>query len=455
MDVRAYSRRPVTTSHAHLLRPPKPPAVPRGLLTTTLALLSFVVPLSTDMYLPGFPAMAKELATDAAGVQLTLTAFLVGLAVGQLTFGPLSDRHGRRMPILLGTGVCVLATVLCALAPTLELLIAFRFVAGFTGAAGVVVGRAMVADLATGAVAARIFGILMALGGLAPIVAPLVGGVAVSGSGSWRAAFWVLACATALVLTLAYFTLPESLPTERRQRTGSPASALSGLADRVYLGHTVVFGFASAALFCYIAASPFVLQNVLGFSVGEASAVFAGGALTATVSSAAATRLVVRHSPGLLLRIGLGLLLAPSATALLITFIGQLSRVTALPLVAIGFVGLGQVFATAPALALERVPHAAGASSAILGTFQSVLGASVAPLMGIAGRYTALPLFLGMTGCSLIAVLALMWTGWERGRRGARRYAPPSSIHARQGDSPHEGGTPPDAAPPLTSPPHQ
>lgn len=384
-----------------------------GSLTTTLALLSFVVPLSTDMYLPGFPALARELSTDASGAQLTLTSFLFGLAAGQLVLGPVSDRYGRRKPILIGTGVCTVATALCALAPSLGLLIGLRFVMGFGGAAGVVVGRAVVSDLASGTAAAKTFGMLMALGGIAPIVAPLAGGAVVAGPGGWRAVFWVLTGASALMFLAALFLAPESLPAERRHAGGLRGTLRAAgrvLTDRSYLGHTLAFCFTGATLFCYIAASPFLLQNVLGLTVGQASAAFSAGALTATLSSAAAARLVGRYHPRLLLRLGLALLLATSALALLVTVIGQLNRSWALTLVAIGFLGLGQVFATAPALALERVPQAAGTGSALLGTLQSALGAAVAPLMGIAGDHTVVPLFFGMTLCALLATLALRLT---------------------------------------------
>ncbi|MEV5988896.1 multidrug effflux MFS transporter [Streptomyces sp. NPDC052051] len=393
--------------------PPSPP----GRLTATLALLSFVIPLSTDMYLPGFPVMARDLSTDAAGVQLTLTAFLVGLAAGQLVLGPLSDRYGRRKPILVGTGICTLVTALCAVAPSLELLTGLRFLMGFSGAAGVVVGRAVVSDVASGTSAAKIFGMLMALGGIAPIVAPLVGGAIVNGPGGWRAVFWALAGASALMFLAALFLVPESLPAEDRHANGiggTLKTAVSVLTDRSYLGYTLAFCFASATLFCYISASPFLLQNVLGFSVNQASVAFSVGALTATVSSAATTRLVGRYRPWLLLNFGLAVLLVSSAVALLVTATGHLNRAWALCLIGIGFLGLGQVFATATALALGCVPHAAGTGSAVLGTLQSALGAAVAPLMGIAGGHTVMPLFLGMTGCALIATLALRLTRQDR-----------------------------------------
>ncbi|MFF0459380.1 multidrug effflux MFS transporter [Streptomyces mexicanus] len=411
---------------------------PTALLTATLALLSFVLPLATDMYLPAFPKMADELGTDASGVQLTLTAFLFGTALGQLLLGPLSDRYGRRRPIVLGAAVCTLATALCAVAPNLPVLILLRFVTGFTGAAGLVVGRAVISDVATGTVAARLFGVLMALGGIAPIVAPLAGGAVVGSAGGWRGVFWVLAGVSALMFLAALFFVPESLPEERRRPGGARATVdalRSVLTDRAYVGYTLAFAFACGALFSYIAGSAFLLQNVLDFSVGQASVAFSLGALTATLSSTANTKLVDRYPPRLLLRVGLTVMLAATTAALLITLAGRLDRVLALGLIGIAFLGLGQVFGTATALAIERVPHAAGTGSALLGTLQSVLGGIASPLIGLGGDDTAVPLFTGMALCSLVAMLALLLT---------RRAAPPerSAGHAADDvDSPAAAAT--------------
>ncbi|WP_282790807.1 multidrug effflux MFS transporter [Streptomyces sp. CC224B] len=410
--------------------PPTSPAKPAVLLTATLALLSFVMPLATDMYLPAFPKLADEFGTDASGVQLTLTAFLLGQALGQLVFGPFSDRYGRRRPILLGAAVCTVATALCAMAPNLGVLIALRFVTGFSGAAGLVVGRAVVSDVATGAAAARLFGVLMALGGIAPIVAPLAGGAVVGHLGGWRGVFWVLAGISLLVFLATMCGVPETLPKERRRSGGAAATlqdARSVLSDRVYVGYMLAFVFGFGALFCYISGSAFLLQNVLDFTVGEASVAFSVGALTATLSSTVNTRLVSHYPPRLLLRIGLAAMLAATTAALLVTVAGQLNRVLALGLIGIAFLGLGQVFGTATALAIERVPHAAGTGSAVLGALQGVLGAVASPLIGLGGDDTAVPLFIGMASCSLIAVLSLLLT-----RRGAEtaRPAPRSKTPA-------------------------
>jgi DHA1 family bicyclomycin/chloramphenicol resistance-like MFS transporter len=385
---------------------------PTPTLIGVLALLSFVLPMSTDMYLPAFPAMARELGTDASGVQLTLTAFLVGLAAGQLVLGPLSDRYGRRGPLLAGTALCVVATALCALAPSLGWLVVFRFVTGFGGAAGIVLGRAVVSDRATGVVAARLFAILMALGGIAPIIAPLAGGAVFELAG-WRAVFWALAAAALLAFFGTLLAVPESLPADKRRRSGLAATlrtAGSVLADRVYLGYTLAFTFASGALFCYISASPFVYQKVLGLTVGQGTQVFAAGALIATLSTAASAKLVSRVRPDTLLRMGLLAMAGATAANLLLALLGELDTVVMIGLLGIACAGLGLVFGNATALAIARIPHAAGTGSALLGTLQSGLGAVVAPLMGLGGQYTAIPLCVGMAACSVIALSCLRLT---------------------------------------------
>ncbi|MCG3041836.1 multidrug effflux MFS transporter, partial [Streptomyces sp. S1A] len=389
--------------------------LPTPLLTAALALLSFVVPLGTDMYLPAFPRMADDLGTDASGVQLTLTAFLVGLAAGQLVLGPVSDRFGRRGPILLGSAVCTVATALCAVAPTTEWLIALRFVTGFSGAAGIVVGRAVVSDVAEGGAAARLFGILMALGGLAPIVAPLLGG-AVAGAFGWRGVFWALAAASALMFLGALIAVPETLPENGRRTAGLPAAlgaAGAVLANRHYLGHTLAFVFGSGSLFCYIAASPFLFQEVLGMDMRQMSMAFSAGALTATLSSAANARLVSRFRPARLLVAGLAAMAVPMGAAMAAALTGRLGTPLVLVLLTVNFLGLGLVFANATALAIGCVPRAAGTGSAVLGTLQSAVGAAVAPLMGLGDQGTAVPLLAGMTAGPCAALLSLLLT---RGR---------------------------------------
>ncbi|WP_171169389.1 multidrug effflux MFS transporter [Streptomyces sp. I05A-00742] len=385
--------------------------VPR-LLTAALVLLSFVMPLATDMYLPAFPRMTDDLHTDASGVQLTLTSFLVGMGLGQLVLGPLSDRLGRRLPLLTGGAVCVAATVLCAMAPSLGWLVALRFAQGFSGAAGVVIGRAVVSDVAEGRTAARMFGILMTLMGIAPVLAPVAGG-AVVGHGGWHGVFWVLAGACLLALVAAVVAVPESLPVEKRHTGGGAATlraAREVLGDRPYLGYTLAFGFSLAVLFCYVAGASFLFQNVLGFGLGQTSAAFASVGVVSTLASTVITKLVGRFTAGGMLRAGLRLMFPTAVALCLATVAGGLTAPVALVLLGLLFVPICLVTINAVPLALARVPRAAGTGSAVLGALQSALSALAAPLVGLGGQDTALPMFLCMTGFAGLALLALRLT---------------------------------------------
>ncbi|MFC4517561.1 multidrug effflux MFS transporter [Streptomyces ehimensis] len=381
-------------------------------MTAALVLLAFVMPLATDMYLPAFPQMTGDLHTDASGVQLTLTAFLVGMGLGQLILGPLSDRFGRRTPILAGGIACVIATACCALAPSLGWLVVLRFFQGFSGAAGVVIGRAVISDVAKGDKAAKLLGVLMTLMGIAPVIAPVVGGAVIEAA-DWRGVFWVLSAASLLALVAAAFAVPESLPPERRHRGGISATARAArelLGDRSYLGHALCFGMALAVLFCYLAGASFLFQNLLGLDVAQTAAAFASVGVVSVAAGIAVTRLVGRFDPTSLLRTGLGVMLACSAALCALSLTHRLNLVVVLILLYATFAGISMTSINAAALALDRVPEAAGTGSAVLGTAQSLLSAVAAPLVGLGGDHTAIPMFTGMTIASLIAVTALRLT---------------------------------------------
>jgi DHA1 family bicyclomycin/chloramphenicol resistance-like MFS transporter len=248
----------------------RPPTSSRALAWLALLLggLSAFGPLSLDMYLPGLPQLGRELHASASATQLTLTACLAGLALGQLVAGPLSDRLGRRRPQLAGVALYAGASLLCALSPSIGVLILLRFVQGAAGAAGIVIGRAVVRDLYEGDAAARLFSSLMLVGGVAPILAPVIGGQLLQVT-DWRGIFVVLAGLGAALLAAAVFFLPESLPPERRSSDGLPGTgrALRLLAaDRRFTGYALTSGFVMGAMFSYIAGSPFVLQEIYGLS---------------------------------------------------------------------------------------------------------------------------------------------------------------------------------------------
>ncbi|GAA2921125.1 multidrug effflux MFS transporter [Streptomyces thioluteus] len=383
--------------------------VPR-VLTAALVLLAFVPPLATDMYLPAFPRMTADLHTDASGVQLTLTAFLVGMGLGQLVLGPLSDRFGRRIPLLAGGVACVAATALCALAPSLGWLVVLRFAQGFSGAAGMVIGRAVISDVAEGEAAARMFGVLMTLMSIAPVIAPVAGGAVVGSAGGWPGVFWVLAGASLLALLGAVFAVPESLPAEKRHKGGAKATAAAVrevLGDRPYLGYTLTFALSLAVLFCYLGGASFLFQNILGLNLGQTSAVFASAGIVLTLASTATTKLVGRFRPEALLRTGVIVMVVASAALCAAAAADVLSLPLALGLLYVAFTGICMASINATPLALGRVPGAAGTGSAVLGTLQSVLSAVAAPLVGLGGEDTAVPMFACMTVFAVLSVVTL------------------------------------------------
>lgn len=389
------------------------PATITPALLLTLALLSAVAPIATDLYLPAFPVMVSELHTSATSVQLTLTTFLFGLAVGQLVFGSLSDRYGRVRPLQVGAVVCVLAGAATVLAPTVTVLIAARFAQGFAGAAGMVIGRAIISDLATGRAAARAFSLLMIVGGLAPVLAPLAGGFLVGPIG-WRGAMAViLALSTAMliaVLVVVRETHTEHRRAALRTATATVGSPLRDLLSREYIGNTAVFCFSFAAMMAYISASPFVYQSMMGLSAHEYGAMFGLNALGLMLTSAVTARLTNRYHVHGLAAVGVAVLVAACAASLAITLCGLPAGWLALPLfVAVSANGL--VFGNATALALGAAPRAAGTASAVLGAAQFVMAAAVSPLVSIAGETTALPLAVVMAAAAALAAAGYLVAG--------------------------------------------
>jgi DHA1 family bicyclomycin/chloramphenicol resistance-like MFS transporter len=375
-----------------------------------LALAYGVSPLAIDMYLSAFPRMARDLHASATGVQLTLTAFMTGLAVGQLVIGPLSDRWGRRRPLLAGTAVSVLAGLLCAAAPSVGLLVAARFVHGVSGAAGIVIARAVVGDRARGAGAARAYGLLMMTAGVAPVVAPLIGGALVGAVG-WRGIFLVLAGLAALTFLGALFLVPETLPHDRRYGGGLATTLRRTgilLADRPFLGYAVAFAFGFGTLFSYLAASPFVYQNVFDLSIGAYAVILAANAVGFTATSALNRRIVRRFGARLLLRVGLVVMAVCSTALCLLAGTGLFVRDVAVPLVFVTVSSLGLIAANATALAVARAPQAAGSASAIVGALQFGLAATVSPLVGLGGENTAVPMAVAMAASTVVAGSAVL-----------------------------------------------
>ena len=384
------------------------PRITAGLLVT-LALLSAVAPFATDLYLPAFPEMVSDLHTSPTNVQLTLTTFLIGLALGQLIFGPLSDRYGRVRPLLIGAAICVAASVVAVLAPNIEVLIAARLAQGLAGAAGMVIGRAIIADLATGRTAARAFSLMMIVGGVAPIAAPLAGGFLVGPLG-WRGALAVILGLVVLMLVAALVVIRETHTEERRSAlrddkatAGSPLRQLLG---RRYIGNVLAFGFAFAVMMAYISASPFVYQTMMGLSAAQYGAVFGVNAIGLLLMSALSARLSARREPHTLAAVGLAVITLASIAVLALSWSGAPAGWLALPLFA-AVAGMGLIFGNATALALSAAPRAAGSASAALGATQFLLAAAVSPLVSLAGEHTAGPLGVVMVCSSVIACAGL------------------------------------------------
>jgi DHA1 family bicyclomycin/chloramphenicol resistance-like MFS transporter len=375
-------------------------------LLLTLALLTGIAPFAIDLYLPAFPEMVKDLATTSAGVQLSLTTFLIGAGVGQLIFGPLSDRLGRRSPLVMGMGLYLVASVAVALAPTITVFVSGRFVQGLAGAAGMVISRAIIIDRARGAQAARYMSIVMMVSGIAPVIALVVGSMLVNPLG-WRGLMWILTGLVGIgfvaVLLFVRETRPRALcdPGHR----AAPASTARALMSRAYLGNMFAYVFAFATMMAYISASPFLYQSMMGLNEIGYGLMFGLNALTLTITGAVSARLTRRFRAAALARTGLLFNLAAIVVLALLVLAGVPSIWLAVPIfVAVGSLGL--VFGSTIALALAAVPMAAGLASAILGMLQHLLAGAVAPLVGIAGADTAFPLVLTMFVASASANFA-------------------------------------------------
>ncbi|WP_062385559.1 multidrug effflux MFS transporter [Demequina iriomotensis] len=383
-----------------------------AVLLSVLGLLSAIAPFATDLYLPAFPRMAQDFGTGATAVQLTLTAFLVGVTVGQLVFGPISDRFGRRPPLIAGSVLMVVAGVATVVAPSAGVLIAARLAQGLGGAAGMVIGRAVISDLATGRAAARAFSLMMIVGGVAPVVAPVAGGLLVDPIG-WRGILAVVLALSVVMLIAVLVVVRETYPAERRlvhraerAATGSPLRALR---SRAFIGYTVTFTFAFGAMMAYISASPFVYQDMMGLGATGYGLAFGVNALGLVVVSGASARLAATRDVRGPLTVGIATLLASTLVLAALVGSGVGAGWLAIPLF-VAVSSLGLVLGNATALALGAVPAAAGAASAVLGAAQFGLAALVSPLVSIGGGATAAPLALVMVACAVVAAATLAFT---------------------------------------------
>lgn len=373
-------------------------------IVVTLGALSAFGPLSMDLYLPVLPALGKSLGASAAVAQLTMSVCMVGLAVGQLFGGPLSDRLGRRGPLTCGVAAFAVASVLCALAPDIWILIGLRLLQGLAGAFGIVVARAMVRDLFHGGRAAGVFSTLMMVSGLAPVVAPLAGGQ-IARVTDWRGLFAVLAAVGALLLVAA-FSLPETLA-EQARRTGGLRAAGAEFAalgrDRHFVGYALVLAVSGCGLFTYISLGSFVLQSGYGLSAQEFSVVFAVNSLGIVLASNINRMAVARFSPSRLLADGICMGLVGAATAFAAA-LGGWGLPALLPGLFLITAAAGFILPNATAMSMDRHGERAGSASALLGVLQFGIGALVPPVVSALGGATA----VSMTAAVLASFTAAM-----------------------------------------------
>lgn len=390
------------------------------ILPALLLLLTVFGPISMDLYLPALPALTSDLGTVTSVAQLTVTACLIGLAAGQLIAGPLSDRYGRRRILLIGAITYIVVSLLCASSPTVEALIASRFVQGLAGGVGIVIAQAAGRDVFSGSALIRFYGRLTVVGGFAAIVGPLIGGM-LNTIVDWRGLFVFLAVLGAGILALSVFYFDETLPLSQRS-TGGLGQTIRDfrtlLADRVFVGAILNQGFLYAALFAYLAGATFVLQDIYGLSPQQYALAFGANSVGFMIFGYLAGRTAERWSLRGTLVVGI-LIAAIGAGGLLASGIIRMPLIVVLA--ALFALSSGVAISSPPAttLALVRYPQIAGTASSLLGMVRFGFGGIAAPLVGVAGALSILPLGVVATASVLLAAAAFAFTrGASRGRDG-------------------------------------
>nr|WP_274717211.1 multidrug effflux MFS transporter [Corynebacterium hesseae] len=372
-----------------------------------MALLSATAPFATDMYLPVMPEIVSDLGTTRSMVQLTISGFFIGMGVGQLVMGPLSDAIGRKRLLIAGAALALAASVLAAMAPTATVLVAARVLQGLGGGACTVLARAVVPDLVHGSAAAKAYSLLMALQGIAPAVAPVLGGVLAEPLG-WRGIFWVLAGLHAVQLVLAVAIVPETAG--GRSRAGLFRTVAGNywavLINARVWGYLVTMAFGFCSMFCYISASAFVVQDQWGFSPLGYSLIFGINSVGLFMATLVNSRAMDSVSPAVMLRIGVCGVLACGVLLLLSVLFGAPVWVCLLVLF-VCVAPTGFIMGNATALATGLMRPRAGSVSAIMGFGQSLLASAISPLMGW-GSNAALTMAIGMVCCSFISLCGLV-----------------------------------------------
>jgi DHA1 family bicyclomycin/chloramphenicol resistance-like MFS transporter len=380
-------------------------------------LLTIFGPISMDLYLPVLPALTTELDAATSMAQLTVTACLIGLAVGQVIAGPLSDRFGRRIPALIGIAAYIATSALCAVSPTIELLVLARFVQGLAGAVGIVIAQAAGRDIYEGGALIRYYGRLTVLGGLAAIIGPLIGGQLARFT-DWRGLFLFLAVIGVVLLVAAFVIFRETLPASQRtsggfRQTGRGFQRL--LSDRLFLGAVLITGFVNAALFAYLSGATYILQGIYGLSPQGYSFAFGLNSLGYMVFGYIAGRTAERWSERGTLVIGV-LMCAVGALGLFATGLFQLPLIVVILSLLVMVSGVAVTSPPTTSLALADYPELAGTASSVLGLTRFAFGGIAAPLVGLGGAHTVLPLGIVTVASVALAVLAhVIFVGHVRG----------------------------------------
>jgi len=377
------------------------------IIVVFLGLLTAITPLATDLYLPALPIMPGELNTTASNIQMTIGVMTFGVALGQLFGGPISDTMGRKMPLIVGNLLCVISSIICAYAPSIEILLLGRFLQGLTGSVGVVISKAIARDFASGQELTKLFALLMMVNGLAPVIAPLVGGQLLLFT-TWRVIFIILAVFSAILL-VGSLLFRESLPKEKRV-TGGVGVAVKNyitlIKDKPFLGQTLIQLFAFGGFFAYISGSSFVYQNIFGLSAQEFSYLFGINSCGIVLASAISSRVSNVITAKQLLTFSLWQLTIGSLLFLVsMIFDWSLIPVTTILFFTVCTVSL---FGSASfSMAMTKYGKMAGSASAILGFASMFAAGIVSPLVGIGGGHTGVPMGITMLVCAVLSLLCL------------------------------------------------
>jgi MFS transporter, DHA1 family, multidrug resistance protein len=376
-------------------------------LAILLGSLGILGPFTIDMYLPSFPTIVNEFDTTASLVQISLTSCLLGLGLGQLIIGPLSDVQGRRKPLLIFLGLYLLASLICAIAPNIYFFIGARLLQGFAAAGGLVISRAIVRDLYSGRELTKFFALMVLVGNLGPIIAPIVGGGVLAFT-DWTGVFLLLALVGLVLVLIVSLNLEETLPIEKRVPSNLSQTFKnfgSLMKDRQFMGYAFTQGFIVAGIFAYVSGIPFVYQNIYGVSPQQFSFLFGVNGIALIIGSQLVGRLTDIIPEKTFLKIGL-LISNTAAGGLLAALLLKAPLfIVAVPIFFL-VMSIGIIATTSFALAIETQGHIAGSASALLGLLPFVLGSLTAPLVGIAGEYTAIPMGIVIFGASFLAFLS-------------------------------------------------